>query len=254
MHSNDSAAGPSRPFDRLCLLDTPDARLRLAAMTTMASTLAHEVNQPLAAATNYIHASARRLRQQGEGHDEVLAMIEHAGRETVKAGEIIRRMRSFITTGKIAGRRESLAAMIDRATSMLVCPDGGEVELTVAIAPGADLVIAERIQIEQVITNLLGNACEALDGRQHRRIAIAAARTGDEIVVRIEDNGPGLSDYALARLFEPLFTTKEDGIGLGMPICKTIVEAHGGRLWAETPAAGGACFCLSLPAAESGKP
>lgn len=244
-----SSKPPGSGFSGYCLLDTPDARVRLAAMTTMASTLAHEVNQPLAAATNYIHASARLLRQQGEGHEDVLAMIEHAGRETVKAGEIIRRMRSFIVSGKIAGRRESLAAMIEKAASMLVCPDGGAVELTVDIAPGADFVLAERIQVEQVLANILGNACEALDGQQERRIAVAAARSENEIVLRIEDNGPGLSDYTLARLFEPLFTTKEDGIGLGMAICKTIAEAHGGRLWAENPAAGGACFCLSLPAA-----
>jgi len=247
----DANTGKSRPpFGGSCLQDTPDARVRLAAMTTMASTLAHEVNQPLTAATNYIHASARRLRNQGAGHEELLAMIEQAGRETVKAGEIIRRMRSFIVSGKITGRREDLGAMIEKAATSLACPDGGAVEIVRCVAPDARFVLAERIQIEQVLANILNNACEALDGCAVRRIEIGTARCGDEILVQIADSGPGLSGYALARLFEPLFTTNAGGMGLGMPISKTIVEAHGGRLWAESPAGGGALFNLSLPAAD----
>ena len=109
MRDPDAMTSQLRPaLADCCLLDTPDARVRLAAMTTMASTLAHELSQPLAAATNYIHASARRLRKRGEGYEDVLAMIEHAAHEAMKAGEIIRRMRSFIVSGKIAGRRECL--------------------------------------------------------------------------------------------------------------------------------------------------
>lgn len=247
----DTAASKSRPpFAESCLQDTPDARVRLAAMTTMASTLAHEVNQPLTAATNYIHASARRLRSRGEGFEDLLAMIEQAGHETVKAGEIIRRMRSFIVSGKISGVREDLDAMIEKAASGLACPDGGAVEIVRSIAPDARFVTAERIQIEQVLANILTNACEALDGCSVRRIEIGTARCGDEILVQIADSGPGLSGYALARLFEPLFTTNAGGMGLGMPISKAIVEAHGGRLWAESPAGGGARFSLSLPAVD----
>jgi C4-dicarboxylate-specific signal transduction histidine kinase len=241
---------PRPAFGRYCLLDTPDARVRLAAMTTMASTLAHEVNQPLAAATNFIHASASRLRRRGEGYEDVLAMIEEAGRETVKAGEIIRRMRSFIVSGKISGRREDLGAMIGNVASDLACPDGAEVEIVTNVSSDARFVIVERVQIEQVLANILKNACEALDGCAVRRITIGTARLGEEIVVQILDSGPGISDYALARLFEPLFTTKEAGIGLGMPICRTIVEAHGGNLWAESPIGRGACFNMSLTAAD----
>lgn len=247
-NSNALTARPRPYLGEECLLDTPDARVRLAAMTTMASTLAHELSQPLAAATNYIHASARRLRKRGEGYEDVLAMIEHAADEALKAGEIIRRMRSFIVSGKIAGRRECLRAMAERAGAVLT--DGTGIELVHDIPEEARFVIAERIQIEQVLSNILKNAGEALDGCSRRRVAIGAARRGGEIVVEIVDSGPGLSEDTLARLFEPLFTTKEAGIGLGMPICKTIVEAHGGRLWAESPAGGGASFNLSLPAAD----
>ncbi len=251
MGAVNAATSQSRPpLGRACLLDTPDARVRLAAMTAMASTLAHELSQPLTAATNYIHACAGRLRDRGEGCEDLLAMIEQAAHQTVKAGEIIRRMRSFIVTGKITGRRENLGAMIDKARSGPVCPDGAEVEIVTAIEPDARFVFADRIQIEQVLAIILANACEALDGCPVRRIAIDAARLDEEVVVRIRDSGPGLSDDALARLFEPLFTTKAGGMGLGMPICKAIVEAHGGRLWAESPAGGGALFGVALPAAD----
>ena len=247
-----SESSEARAWSRLgqyCLLDTPDARLRLAATTTMASTLAHEVNQPLTAAANYLHACAGRLRNAGEGHETLLTMIEHASRELLKAGEIIRRMRSFIVTGKIMGRRENLRRMVERVTAgpMLVGP--AEVEIVTSV-PLDHFVIADRVQIEQVLSNLLRNAWEALEGRKQRRIAVGALRHGPDIVVRIEDNGPGLSAEALERVFEPHFTTKPDGLGLGMPICKTIVEAHGGRIWAETLKSGGAAFNFALPAAD----
>lgn len=236
-------------FGRYCLIDTPDARVRLAAATTIASTLAHEISQPLAAATNYIHACAMQLRRKGEGHEDLLAMIELAGHETLKAGEIVRRMRSFIVSGKITGRRENLRTMVEKVTALLTCPDGAEVEIVKEV-PLTTFVTADRIQIEQVLSNILANACEALAGRALRRIAISAQQQDDEIVLRIEDSGPGLADEALALVFEPHFTTRESGIGLGMPICKAIVEAHGGRIWAERPAGGGAAFSFSLPAAE----
>lgn len=249
MHAPDNTIQPWPLFGRYCLLDTPDARVRLAATATMASTLAHEVSQPLAAAANYIHASAMQLRRRGEGLEDVVAMIEHAGHETLKAGEIIRRMRSFIVSGRITGRRENLRTMIEKVTVALTCPDGAEVEIVKEV-PLTDFVTVDRIQIEQVLSNILTNACEALDGQlQPRRIAISSARQSEEIVLRIEDNGPGLSAEALALVFEPQFTTKANGMGLGMPICRTIVEGHGGRIWAESPAGGGAAFCLSLPAA-----
>lgn len=251
MSTFDAAKSRSRPpSGGSCLPDTPAARLRLAAMTTMATTLAHEVNQPLTSAANYIHASARRLRKHGEGFEEVLAMIEQAGHETVRAGEIIRRMRNFIVSGKIAGRRENLGMMIDKVATGLICPDGADVEIVKAMQPGASFVIADRIQIEQVLSNILKYACEALKGRCLRRVTIGAIRAGEEVIVQIEDSGPGLSGYAVARLFDPLLATNAGAIGLGLPISKTIVEAHGGKLWAESPAGGGARFSLSLPAAD----
>ena len=244
----DTGAARSLPRPgHLCLLDTPDARSRLVATTTMASTLAHEVNQPLSAAVNYMHACASRLRSRGEGYEDLLAMIEDASRETLKAGEIIRRMRSFIVTGKIAGRRENLRTMIERVTA-LALPAGADVEIVTSI-PLTHFVIADRIQIEQVFANLLHNACEALQGCAQRRIAIGAMQLGEDIVVRIEDSGRGLPVEGPERIFEPDFTTKAKGPGLGLPISKTIVEAHGGRIWADNIKSGGSAFNVALPAA-----
>jgi len=138
--------------------------------------------------------------------------------------------------------------MIERAVETLARADGSDVEIEYAFGPNARFVIAERIQIEQVLSNILRNACEAVSGSDIRRITILALRVGGEILVQIRDSGPGLTDQALEHLFEPLFTTKEGGVGLGMPICKAIVDAHGGRLWADKPAEGGAMLSLTLPA------
>ena len=251
MFELDLKAGQSgSAFDHFCLPDRLDARVRLAAMSTLASTLAHEVNQPLSVAANYINASASLLRTRGDCCEDVLEMIEQASHETQKAGEIVRRMRNFILSGRISGRREDIGDMIQRVVGSLALPDGSDVEIEYGVAPDARFVIAERIQIEQVLSNILENACEAVSGRDIRRITILAVSLGGEILVQIRDSGPGLSDHALEHLFEPLFTTKESGTGLGMPICKAIVDAHGGNLWAERPAQGGATLCMTLPAAD----
>lgn len=251
MFELDLEAGQAEPaFDHFRFPDSLDARIRLAAMSTMASTLAHEVNQPLSVATNFINASASLLRKRGKGHEDVLAMIEQASHETQKAGEIVRRMRNFILSGRICGRREDIGAMIERVVGSLALPQGSEVEIEYGVAPDAHFVIAERIQIEQVLTNILENALEAVSGCEIRRITILALCLGGEILVQVRDSGPGLSEHALEHLFEPLFTTKESGIGLGMPICKAIVDAHGGSLWAERSAQGGATICMTLPAAD----
>jgi C4-dicarboxylate-specific signal transduction histidine kinase len=232
-----------------CLLDTPDARVRLAATTTMASALAHEVSQPLTAAVNYMHACATRLRGRGEGHEDLLAMIEHATAETLKAGEMIRRMRSFIVTGKIAGRRENLRTMVERVVATLGAGDGPEVEIVRTI-PLSEFVVGDRVQIEQIFSGLLRNACEAVAGRPERRIAIGSTRRDGEILVRIEDSGPGLPAGGAETVFDPQFTTKGAGRGLGLAICKTIVDGHGGRIWAEASEHGGAAICLALPDAD----
>ena len=232
-----------------CLLDTPDARVRLAATTSMASTLVHEVNQPLSAAANYLAACARRLRNLGEGYEELLTMIDHAARETLKAGEIIRRTRNFVINGRITGQSENLRTMVERAILML-----GDRRDLVGITTNVPLdlfVKVDRIQIEQMLTNLLANACDALEGADDGWIEIDAVRTDDAITLAVADNGPGLTKEALSHLFEPLFTTREAGTGLGLAVAAAIAEAHGSRLAAENAPGGGARFTLALAASTA---
>ncbi len=240
---------PASPAKQYCFRDTPDARLRLAAMSSMASGLAHEVSQPLTTATNYLHACAGRLRSRGEGFEEELAILQLAGREAIKVGEIIRRMRAFIAGGTIAGTRECLRALLVDSATMPTGPDDAAVEIEQSIPEEARFVMVARVQMEQVLSTVLKNASEALHGCAVRRIEINAQRVGEEVLVRILDSGPGLSGYAQARLFEPSFATGGAGTDLTMPICRVIVEAHGGRLWADSPPGGGARFNLILPAA-----
>lgn len=241
------------PFaGRHCLVDSPEARVRLAATTSMASTLVHEVNQPLSAAANYLSACARRLRNLGEGHEELLAMIDHASQETLKAGEIIRRTRNFVINGRISGARENLRTIVERAILML-----GERRDAVGITVNVPLdlyVKVDRIQIEQMLANLLANGCDALEGAEDGWIEIEASRAEgegeDEILLTVADNGPGLTEDARAHLFEPLFTTRELGAGLGLAVALAIAEAHGGRLSAENVEGEGARFAVTLPAVD----
>ena len=233
---------------RNCLADTPEARVRLAAATSMASSLVHEVNEPLTAASNYLSACARRLRDMGEGHEDVLAMLDQASAETLKAGEIIRRTRNFVVNGKVSGKRENLRTIVERAVLLL----NGDRREEVAIETRVPLdlyVKVDRIQIEQLLATILLNACEALAGGAAPRIVIEAARQGEEIVTSIADNGPGLSEEALARLFDPVFASRAEGVGFGLAIGSTIAEAHGGRVWAGNGPDGGAVFHVALPAA-----
>jgi len=230
-------------------VDLLDGSVRLAAMANMASTLVHEVSQPLTAATNYITACALLLKRQEGVSEELLRMTEYAAQEATKAIEIIRHMRKFIVSGKVEGRPERLRTMIDNVISAGL-PKACEVEIVCEV-PLDHCVLVDRVQIEQVLTNIIINACEAIGEAQIRRITISSARRGDEIVTEIIDTGPGLSEPALARAFDPLFTTKTTGMGLGMAISKGIIEAHGGRLWVENAPGGGARFSFSLPWAES---
>lgn len=229
-------------------LAAPIAESRLSAMSAMASTLAHELSQPITAATNYLEVCACRLRSQIAGLEEMLGTVEEAHAQARKAGEIIKRMRDFMLSGTISGHRQDLRRLFTTASESLSGRE--QVEIVAAFASDAVEVVADRVLIVQVLSNILTNAVEALAGCAARQITIGSERHGAMVLVRVTDTGPGLSDDAIARLFEPFFTTKATGTGLGMPLCRTIVEAQGGQLWAE-PNPDGAMLCFTLPAAEA---
>ena len=237
------------PLDPNRVLSGADARLRLAALSTVTAILVDEVSKPIIAATAQVSDCARRLRGGEADREALLPLVEGAGGELVKTGEIIRRIHDFVADGRVSGRAESLKAMVGSVVANPLCPDGARAEVEIEIEPGSDLVSVDRTLTEQVLSILFANACEAMAGRDSRRVAIGTGRVGANVVVRIEDSGPGLTHYQFVHLFEPLLTAKA-GSGPSMAICRTIVEVQGGRLWAERPGSGGAAFCLSLPAAD----
>lgn len=255
VHSAGSTSVNSAPENgsATCQLDTavdcsinPASRARLVAMSTMASAMAHELSQPLSAATNYIETSAQAMRECFASIQQVAATIENAGRQTARAIELVRRMRSFIMTGTVKKQPEDLAQMVAGAWESLGAPR--EVTLFTEIAPEAAIVQVERIHFEAVIANLLLNAVQAMQTEPAPRIRVHAHVEGGKIQVRVEDSGPGITEAIFACLFEPLFTTRADGTGLGLPICQTLVEAHGGAIWAERAETGrGAVFVVTLP-------
>lgn len=224
---------------------------RLSAMGTMASTLAHELNQPLAALANYLEA-ARDLIDAGDDEKPVLReAVDEAAREALRAGNIVRRLREFVANGQTERRIEDLPSMIAEAMKLGLI-DGREREIRrfTDLDPAARFVLADRVQVQQVLVNLLRNAAEALRTSKARDITVSTRREGAVIRISIADTGPGIAPEIAPRLFEAFSSSKEDGMGLGLSICRTIIEAHGGRIWVEQCPGGGSVFHFTLPIGE----
>ena len=226
---------------------------RLSAMGEMASALAHELNQPLAAISNYMKGSRRLL---AGSEDPNIAKIEsamnRAAEQAVRAGHIIRRLRDFVARGESEKRVESLSKLIEEAGALgLAGAREQNVQLRFHLDLTADLVLADRVQIQQVLVNLFRNALEAMEQSPRRELAVTNTRVRDDMIeVDVSDTGSGFQDDVLPNLFQTFFTTKETGMGIGLSISRSIIEAHGGRMWAENNASGGATFRFTLPAAD----
>lgn len=228
---------------------------RLTAMGEMASTLAHEVNQPLTAITNYLRGCRRLLeRMEGEQAAMLREAVRLAGDQALRAGDVIRHLREFVARGESQHRVESLPKLIEEASALaLVGVQEQGVQVAFRIDPTTRWVLADRIQVQQVFLNLVRNAIEAMQDAPRRRLEIST-RPGEEpglAEVRVADTGPGLAPEIAARLFQPFVTTKAQGMGVGLSICRTIVEAHGGRIWATASPSGGTVFAFTLPRAEA---
>lgn len=228
---------------------------RLSAMGTMASTLAHELNQPLTAIANYLQAGSN-LMQQDSGDPEDQAMIREAMEESVKealrAGDIVRRLRAFVSRGEADMGLADLPRLIDEASRLAL---SGSRELGVrafyALDPHATAVLCDRVQIQQVLVNLIRNAIEAMAASPVREVTIGSEAAPRNLVrVWVADTGPGIAPELAPRLFQAFSSTKEQGMGLGLSICRTIVEAHGGRIWAEPRPEGGTIFNFTLLSAN----
>jgi PAS domain S-box-containing protein len=223
---------------------------RVSLMGEMAAGLAHELNQPLAAIVNFTRGCERRLRA-GMGADaEILDALEQVSAQALRAGAIIHRIRKFIH------KEDSSLAWVDlndlvRNVTRLADADGRHqgIRVHLALSPTVPKVYVDSIQIEQVILNLMRNGFDAMDGEAlaNKTLSIRTAAIGSASVgVAISDTGTGLRSDLVDRIFDPFFSTKASGLGLGLAISRSIVEAHGGRLWAEPNPGGGSTFHFSL--------
>ncbi len=221
---------------------------RLNSMGEMAATLAHELNQPLTAATVYLHASKTDITRAGPIGDSAGRAIDLAKTQLLRAGDIIRRMRELIATGAQSFAKERVSSMIDDLAPIfdLVVRDTG-VTIRIEVQGAEDDVLADRIQIQQAVANLVRNAVDAVTGRADGLVVITGrhvASQGYEIVV--EDNGPGINDDQMDRIFQPMTTTKTGGMGLGLSVTRSIVESHNATLTVGRSPLGGAAFSFRL--------
>lgn len=225
---------------------------RLSAMGAMASTLAHELNQPLAAVTNFV-SGAKRLAENPEASRAVLAeALEGAEVAARRAGEILRRVRDLVARGKVNVRVEHLPRLIDEACVLaFLDAEARGIPHRLELDPVAQWVRADRIQIQQVLINLVRNAVEAIGDGAAREIVISTRRSGKMVEIEVADTGPGIGVVNPDELFSEFLTTKSGGMGIGLPISRTIVEAHGGQIWGEDRPGGGAIFRFTLPRAPA---
>ncbi|MEX6508604.1 PAS domain S-box protein [Jiella sp. M17.18] len=225
---------------------------RFSALGEMASTLAHELNQPLTAAASYL-SGARRLIDKGRPDSTPIIRdaIDRAAGQALRAGEIIRRLREFVARGESDRQLEDLPKLIEEASALaLLGAKETGVRVTFALDPAADCVIADKVQVQQVLLNLIRNAIEAMQDAPRRDLTITSRRIDDQeepmIEIAVTDTGTGIAPEIAAQLFQPFVTSKQHGMGVGLSISRTIIEAHGGRLWTEANPGGGTVFRMTL--------
>lgn len=227
---------------------------RLSTAGQMAASLAHEVNQPLTAVTNSVNAVRRLLANGGRDRiGTVREIIEEAAEQSLRIGQIIRRLRDFVTRGETEKRIESVTELIEDASSFAQTGAGAlGIQVTFDFDPNISTVFANRIQVQQVLVNLIRNAIEAMADTEQRVLGLTTRLVGGGMIeIGVTDSGPGISSELAMHLFEPFVSTKHDGMGLGLSICRSIIEARGGELWSEPNPAGGTIFRFTLPKVES---
>ena len=225
---------------------------RLSTMGQMASELAHELNQPLYAIKNFAEACLGRLRQPGQGDQADLRnWLEQIAQQAARAGDVIRRIAQFVRKGELNRETLDLSQCIRDMSVLLEFGNKSRgIHVAYDLAESLPRVVADRVLIEQVVLNLVRNAAEAMQDtdQARRRLAVRTFRDAEgRAGVAVSDSGRGLPANYIERLFEPYFTTKPDGTGMGLAICRSTVAAHGGRIWADNNPGGGATFQFVLP-------
>jgi two-component system sensor kinase FixL len=222
---------------------------RLTGLGEMASALAHELNQPLSAVVGYLDAGRTLLGAQAP--ERVLELMRKSSDQARRAGDIVHRMKDLAQKGRTDHRVAKLATVLEEAAALAaIGVPQRDVSVTVELSSDLPDVLVDATQIQQVVLNLVRNGAEALDGRPDGQIRIATETVDDGFVtVMVSDNGPGLALEVAERLFRPFVTTKATGTGIGLSICRSIVESHGGRIWVESASDAGTAFHFTVPVA-----
>ena len=222
---------------------------RLTAMGEMASTLAHELNQPLSAIANYMKGSRRLLESSSDERSVMIRdAVDKAAEQAMRAGQIIRRLRDFVARGESERRVESVKRLVEEASALaLVGAKDQGVRVRFLLDPTIDLVLADKVQIQQVLLNLIRNAIEAMELSDNRELVIASSAAEDDLLtISVADTGQGIAAEMITQLFQPFVSTKRQGMGVGLSISRTIIELHGGRIWADSNPGGGTIFRFTL--------
>ena len=226
---------------------------RVSVMGQLASALAHEINQPLGAILRNAEAAAIFLQDPSPDLAEIAAILEDIRKDDQRAGAVIDRMRALLRRQEVEMKPLEVPQMLDDVAALLR-PDAmaRHIALDMDVPPDLPRLRGDRVQLQQVLLNLILNGMDAVgsDAANGRRVAVAARREGrDTLAFSVADTGTGIPSARIERVFDPFFTTKASGIGMGLSISRSIVESHGGRIWAENNAEGGATFRFTLPVA-----
>ena len=227
---------------------------RVSAMGTMASTLAHELNQPIAAVTNYVEAVRDQLRQPDEREFPMMReALGEAASEALRAGQIVRRLREFVSRGEVEKTIESVSDLVNEAAALgLAGARERGIGVRFDLDPGASPVLVDKVQIQQVLINLIRNACDAMGNSPLKQLTISSRAPSDGLVeVTVSDTGCGIPPGVARQLFCAFVSTKPEGMGLGLSICRTIVEANGGKIWMDTRKGKGTDFHFTLVRAQA---
>jgi len=223
---------------------------RLSELGEMASALAHELNQPLTAIINYLDACRRLIeRADDDGREQTESLMRKASDQAHRAGRIIQQLRKFITKGETEHKLEPINPVVREAAELaMIGTRHRTVEMTFDLGESLPELMIDRVQIQQVIINLVRNGIDALAEVDQRSLTVRTADQGDGgVQIDVIDTGPGLPKTVAERLFQPFVTTKAGGIGIGLSICKTIVDAHGGSIRTSANPKGGTIFHITLP-------
>ncbi|NMG43012.1 PAS domain S-box protein [Aromatoleum toluvorans] len=239
------------------LAKTQTELVRVSRVTTMGelvASIAHEVNQPLSAIVTNSHAALRWIERETPDYEEVVAALHRVHRDAVHAGKVISRIRNFLKDRGLKRGPVNVRDMIDSLVQMLQrALTETATSVDVRIKDPLPALEADQVQLQQVMLNLLVNALDAMrrqKGKGRKIVVAVEADASGGVLFSVSDSGPGIPADKISGIFEPFYSTKEDGLGMGLAISRSIVEGHGGKLWLESCGPQGACFCFTIPATQ----